>query len=145
MHGTMCGFENVFGVVDATMTDLLRCVQELRGRLSPKEKAQALSDFTHDAACSVLLMDDTGAIGLDLSFVEYVFLMEPLVDAAHEQQVISRAHRMGATKAVHVEVLVMQVCSSFYASLAMHYPACFQCRKCLIRSCCSHACARHCC
>jgi len=38
-------------------------------------------------AMQVLLMDDTGALGLDLSFVSRVYLMEPLADAALEQQV----------------------------------------------------------
>lgn len=32
-------------------------------------------------------MDDTGALGLDLSFVSRVYLMEPLADASLEQQV----------------------------------------------------------
>jgi hypothetical protein len=31
-------------------------------------------------------MDETGALGLDLSFVSRVYLMEPLADAALEQQ-----------------------------------------------------------
>jgi SNF2 family DNA or RNA helicase len=52
-------------------------------------------------------MDDTGALGLDLSFVSRVYLMEPLADAALEQQVVSRAHRMGATQPVHVEIMAM--------------------------------------
>jgi hypothetical protein len=34
----------------------------------------------------VLVMDETGAVGLDLSFVETVFLMEPLPDASLEHQ-----------------------------------------------------------
>ena len=54
-------------------------------------------------------MDETGAVGLDLSFVSFVCLMEPLQDRSLEQQVVARAHRMGATRPVHVEVLVMQV------------------------------------
>ena len=54
-------------------------------------------------------MDDTGAVGLDLSFVSWVFLMEPLQDGSLETQVVARAHRMGARHAVHVETLVMQV------------------------------------
>lgn len=32
-------------------------------------------------------MDETGSVGLDLSFAGAVFLMEPLADAALEQQV----------------------------------------------------------
>ncbi len=48
-------------------------------------------------------MDETGSVGLDLSFVSWVFLMEPLADASLQ------AHRMGAAQAVHVETLVMKV------------------------------------
>ena len=62
-----------------------------------------------DGQCSVLLMDEAGSVGLDLSFVSWVFLMEPLENASLEEQVISRAHRMGAKGAVQVETLVMRV------------------------------------
>lgn len=58
---------------------------------------------------SVLLMDHTGAVGLDLSFVSYVFLMEPVEDMSLYKQIVSRAHRLGAKEAVHVEILVMKV------------------------------------
>ena len=57
----------------------------------------------------MLLMDESGSVGLDLSFVGWVFLMEPLADASLEQQVIARAHRMGAKQAIHVETLAMKV------------------------------------
>ena len=57
----------------------------------------------------MLLMDEAGSVGLDLSFVSWVFLMEPLENASLEEQVISRAHRMGAKAAVQVETLVMRV------------------------------------
>jgi hypothetical protein len=62
-------------------------------------------------AAAVLVMDDTGSVGLDLSFAGAVFLMEPLADAALEQQVVSRAHRMGADpkRPILVETLVMKV------------------------------------
>ncbi len=57
----------------------------------------------------ILLMGTSrGSVGLDLSFVEYMILLEPFWDAALEKQVISRAHRMGATAPVHVERLVMK-------------------------------------
>ncbi|KAK9795946.1 hypothetical protein WJX73_001584 [Symbiochloris irregularis] len=80
----------------------------LKRDLSPRAKAEALDVFRHDDECGVLVMDETGAVGLDLSFVSFVFLMEPLQDKSLEQQVIARAHRMGATRPVAVEVLVMQ-------------------------------------
>jgi hypothetical protein len=53
-------------------------------------------------------MDESGALGLDLSFVNYVFLMEPIENKSLEEQVISRAHRMGATRNVNVEVIAMR-------------------------------------
>ena len=54
-------------------------------------------------------MDETGSVGLDLSFVSWVYLMEPLADASLQAQVTARAHRMGTAQAVHVETLVMKV------------------------------------
>ena len=67
--------------------------------------------------CGILLMDESGSVGLDLSFVGYVFLMEPLADASLESQVISRAHRMGAQHTVYVETLAMKV-RQFSSTLA---------------------------
>jgi Helicase conserved C-terminal domain len=88
---------------------MLDSAQELRKSMTPREKAISLHTFERSADFNTLLMDDTGALGLDLSFVEHVFLMEPLADQALEQQIVSRAHRMGATRPVHVECLVMKV------------------------------------
>lgn len=53
-------------------------------------------------------MDESGAVGLDLSMVSWVFLMEPLADRSLEKQIVSRAHRMGAQDSVQVEVLAMK-------------------------------------
>ena len=77
----------------------------------------------HDAGVGVLLMDETGSVGLDLSFVSWVFLMEPLGDASLQAQVTARAHRMGASQAVHVETLVMKV--SQHAYIVFTYLAIF--------------------
>ena len=57
---------------------------------------------------AAMVSGDFYALGLDLSFVRHVFLLEPLADAALESQVVSRAHRMGAAAPVHVEVLAMR-------------------------------------
>ena len=62
-----------------------------------------------DGACGVLVMDESGSVGLDLSFTTHVFLLEPIPDRSLETQVVARAHRMGAASTVHVECLVMQV------------------------------------
>ncbi|GER28534.1 SNF2 domain-containing family protein [Striga asiatica] len=70
-------------------------------------KMKSLTTFQHDANCMVLLMDGNAALGLDLSFVTHVYLMEPIWDKSVEEQVISRAHRMGASRPIHVETLAM--------------------------------------
>lgn len=71
-------------------------------------KMKSLATFQQDASCMAVLMDGSAALGLDLSFVTHVFLMEPIWDRSMEEQVISRAHRMGATRPVHVETLAMR-------------------------------------
>lgn len=53
-------------------------------------------------------MDESGAVGLDLSMANWVFLMEPLADRSLEEQIVSRAHRMGALDPINVEVVVMR-------------------------------------
>lgn len=81
------------------------------GMYSPmhsSKKIESLAVFQHDVNCMALLMDGSAALGLDLSFVTHVFLMEPIWDRSVEEQVISRAHRMGATCPVHVETLAMR-------------------------------------
>ncbi|XP_078446804.1 SNF2 domain-containing protein / helicase domain-containing protein / F-box family protein isoform X2 [Wolffia australiana] len=81
------------------------------GMYSPmhaSNKMKSLSIFQNDANCMALLMDGSAALGLDLSFVTHVFLMEPIWDRSMEEQVISRAHRMGALRPIHVETLAMR-------------------------------------
>ncbi|KAK6228659.1 hypothetical protein SCA6_000999 [Theobroma cacao] len=80
------------------------------GMYSPmhsSNKMKSLAMFQYDDSCMALLMDGSAALGLDLSFVTHVFLMEPIWDRSMEEQVISRAHRMGATRPIHVETLAM--------------------------------------
>lgn len=80
-----------------------------RKQMTQHEKASSLKRFRVDPGCRVLLMDESGALGLDLSFVSFVFLMEPVENRSLEEQVVSRAHRMGATtESVTVEVVAMR-------------------------------------
>ncbi|KAK4285370.1 hypothetical protein QN277_002077 [Acacia crassicarpa] len=71
-------------------------------------KKKSLATFQHDPGCMALVMDGSAALGLDLSFVTHLFLMEPIWDKSMEEQVISRAHRMGACRPIHVETLAMR-------------------------------------
>lgn len=79
---------------------------------------------TYEIGCgmstAVLVMDKAGSVGLDLSFVSAVFLMEPLSDPALEQQVVSRAHRMGAKCPILVETLVMKARAHPLLTMRMH-------------------------
>lgn len=69
----------------------------------------SILQFANDPTKSILLMNTRhGSVGLDLSFVEYIFLMEPVWDASVELQIISRAHRIGSKKDICVERLVMR-------------------------------------
>ena len=58
---------------------------------------------------SILLLQEDGSRGLDLSFVTHIYLLERIKDPALQNQIISRAHRMGATGPVHV--ILLQVVS----------------------------------
>jgi SNF2 family DNA or RNA helicase len=80
-----------------------------RKRETGDERAsRMLQRFIHDETIQVLLLEaQHGSVGLDLSFVEYVFLLEPVWDLSVEKQVIARAHRIGAKESVHVERLAM--------------------------------------
>ena len=51
------------------------------------------------------MLCEDGSHGLDLSFVTHLFILTPIQDAALERQVVSRAHRMGATGPVLVETI----------------------------------------
>ncbi|KAL1212522.1 F-box protein [Cardamine amara subsp. amara] len=75
--------------------------------MNSANKMKSLAMFQNDADCMALVMDGSAALGLDLSFVTHVFLMEPIWDKSMEEQVISRAHRMGAKRPIYVETLTM--------------------------------------
>lgn len=59
---------------------LLNFVPSLGFNLPPLLQMKALAMFQNDASCMALLMDGSAALGLDLSFVTHVFLMEPIWD-----------------------------------------------------------------
>ncbi|KAJ1448895.1 SNF2 family N-terminal domain-containing protein [Pelagophyceae sp. CCMP2097] len=58
------------------------------------------------AAVPVLCLYRDASHGLDLSFLTHIFLLEPLRDSALLEQVVSRAHRVGATAPVQVVTLM---------------------------------------
>lgn len=53
----------------------------------------------------LLMLCHDGSHGLDLSFVTHLFIVNQIADPAVYQQVVARAHRMGATGPVVVQTL----------------------------------------
>jgi SNF2 family DNA or RNA helicase len=56
-----------------------------------------------------MLLKEDGSTGLDLSFATHIFLLERIKDPALRNQIVSRAHRMGATGPVEVQLLQVKV------------------------------------
>ncbi|KAA8492536.1 F-box protein [Porphyridium purpureum] len=73
-----------------------------------EERMQELYKFRDDSSVNVLLIDKSASVGHDLSFVSFVFLMEPVWNTSLELQIISRAWRLGATRPVRVELLLAE-------------------------------------
>ncbi|XP_025816393.1 F-box protein At3g54460 isoform X2 [Panicum hallii] len=60
-------------------------------------KRSALTKFQEDPTCMALVMDGTAALGLDLSFVTHVFLMEPIWDRSWQSTLLTRIFLVAAT------------------------------------------------
>ena len=102
------GFRTHLSVIDLALTGAGVNFENIaRMGMTRGGKDAALALFRDDPQVAVLLLDRAAAEGLDLSFVSRVFVMEPLDNASLEQQVVSRAHRMGQREVVKVEVLAM--------------------------------------
>ena len=103
------GFRTHLDVIDLALSGAkVNFANIARIGMSRWDKDRALASFRADPDVSVLLLDRAAAEGLDLSFVQRVFVAEPLDNASLEQQVVSRAHRMGQRGTVRVEVLAMR-------------------------------------
>ena len=61
---------------------------------------------TADEEASVLLLQEDGHTGLDLSFATHIVLLNQVSDGAIEEQIVSRAYRMGAKGPVRVILLL---------------------------------------
>ena len=103
------GFRTHAAVIDLALTDAGVNFENIsRVGMTRSMKDDALASFRGDPQVAALVLDRAAAEGLDLSFAERVFVMEPLDNASLEQQVVSRAHRMGQVRGVRVEVLAMR-------------------------------------
>ncbi|PMD31253.1 hypothetical protein L207DRAFT_641000 [Hyaloscypha variabilis F] len=77
--------------------------------LSSARRAQYVVTFNQSQVFRVLLMDvSQAAFGLDMSSASRVFFVNPVFSPQVEAQAVKRAHRIGQTKPVYVETLVLR-------------------------------------
>ncbi len=68
-----------------------------------------IQSFEHDDDVRVFLLPmKTAAAGLTLTRASHVFLLEPAMDPAVEQQAVARVHRIGQTRPVTVHRLLVE-------------------------------------
>ncbi|ELR20957.1 helicase C-terminal domain containing protein, putative [Acanthamoeba castellanii str. Neff] len=76
---------------------------------SPAARASALTTFnTSDYVRVILMKTELAAFGINLTAASHVFFVDQVWDPSVERQAIKRAHRIGQTKEVFVEKLVME-------------------------------------
>ncbi len=77
--------------------------------LSSARRAQYVVTFNQSQVFRVLLMDvSQAAFGLDMSSASRVYFVNPVFSPQIEAQAVKRAHRIGQTKPVYVETLVLK-------------------------------------
>jgi SNF2 family DNA or RNA helicase len=81
----------------------------LDGRMSAREREQAIASFQIEKRVDVLLVSiRTGGLGLNLTAASQVFIMEPSWNPSIESQAIDRAHRVGQTRRVRIVRFLMK-------------------------------------
>ena len=79
------------------------------GSLSAERKSAYIATFNATETFRILLMDvHQAAHGLHIAAASRVFFVNPVWQPAVEAQAIKRAHRIGQTKPVYVETLVLR-------------------------------------
>ncbi|PFH38336.1 hypothetical protein BESB_006770 [Besnoitia besnoiti] len=102
-------WENLFLLGCFLEKHRVKCCHFYEKMQEKANRVEALKRFQQDTETIVLLLStQLGAHGLDLSCASHVLLPDPPTDPNVEQQVISRAHRMGALRDVHVEVFILK-------------------------------------
>ncbi|WP_297032380.1 DEAD/DEAH box helicase [Thermogutta sp.] len=98
----------IFSQWVATLEEIGRRLPQYRplyfhGRIPPQHREEVIRRFREDPQHRILLMSyGAGSVGLNLQFVNYVFLFDRWWNPAVEDQAINRAHRIGAAGPVIV-------------------------------------------
>lgn len=90
--------------------DLLKIGYRIYTRtLSFTDRNEYIETFNHDESCRIFLMSvQLAAHGLHLAAASRVFFINPIWQPNVEAQAIKRAHRIGQTRPVYVETLVLK-------------------------------------
>jgi superfamily II DNA or RNA helicase len=81
----------------------------LSGDMSMTKRTKALSDFQNDPPTTIFLLSmRAGAVGINLTQANRIFLMEPCFNPALEAQAIGRVHRLGQKRSVEIIRLLMK-------------------------------------
>ncbi|KAK4506780.1 hypothetical protein PRZ48_000513 [Zasmidium cellare] len=94
----------------AQILELLDVKHEIYAKtLQNRLKSEYVVDFDLGVDTRVLLMDvNQAAFGLNLSSASRIYFVNPVLRPQIESQAIKRAHRIGQTRRVHVETLLLQ-------------------------------------
>ena len=102
-------FQTTINWIKSKLTDAGFSFRSLSGNMTLSQRSKALADFQKDPPTTVFLLSiRSGACGINLTQANQVFLMEPCLNPALEQQAIGRVHCMGQKRVVNVWKLVMK-------------------------------------
>ncbi|KAF2141349.1 uncharacterized protein K452DRAFT_288049 [Aplosporella prunicola CBS 121167] len=94
----------------AQCLELLDIKHEIYAKgLTNERRSRYVVSFDTDPTIRVLLMDvRLGALGLNVNQASRVYFINPVCRPSIEAQAIKRAHRIGQTRPVHVETLLLR-------------------------------------
>ena len=129
------------GSVRVRLEKWARCGQWHGPRWYRGPKLEAQNVLVEREDVPILCLTRQASHGLDLSFLTHVVLLEPIRDSALLEQVVSRAHRVGATQSVRVATLQAfvagfekpektYICDHCYKSFAIEAVADLHMTKC---------------
>ncbi len=88
----------------------------LSGDMPMQQRAKALREFQSDPPTTIFLLSlRSGAVGINLTQANRVFLMEPAMNPALEAQAVGRVYRLGQRK--EVKIIRMRIKDSFESRL----------------------------
>jgi superfamily II DNA or RNA helicase len=77
--------------------------------MSMVKRTKALRDFQKDPPTTIFLLSmRAGAVGINLTQANRIFILEPCFNPALEAQAIGRVHRLGQTRNVEITRLIMK-------------------------------------